>query len=139
MWTGYPQLRIARPVRDLARSAEMYRRGLGLRVLGRFEDHQGFDGVMLGIPGAGYHFELTFCRAHPVEPRPTPEDLVVFYFPEQSDWEAARERMLAAGFRQVASFNPYWDKSGGTFEDRDGYRVVLQREEWAEAGQEIGV
>jgi len=38
--------------------------------------------------------------------------------------------MLAAGFRQVASFNPYWDRCGRTFEDFDGYRVVLQNAEW---------
>jgi hypothetical protein len=39
--------------------------------------------------------------------------------------------MLAAGFTQVASFNPYWDARGRTFADPDGYRVVLQRAEWS--------
>jgi hypothetical protein len=34
--------------------------------------------------------------------------------------------MTEAGFRQVASFNPYWDRRGRTYEDHDGYRVVLQ-------------
>jgi hypothetical protein len=34
--------------------------------------------------------------------------------------------MLAAGFVPVPSFNPYWDRAGLTFEDPDGYRVVLQ-------------
>lgn len=28
------------------------------------------------------------------------------------------------------SFNPYWDRLGVTFEDPDGYRVVLQRDAW---------
>ena len=133
MWTrapAFPHLRIARPVRDLAKSAAMYRRGLGLSELGRFEDHAGFDGVMLGHAEGAWHFEFTSCRAHPAVPSPTPEDLVVFYLPEPAEWEAARERMLAAGFKPVPSFNPYWDSSGCTFEDRDGYRVVLQRERW---------
>ena len=40
--------------------------------------------------------------------------------------------MAAAGFRRVPSFNPYWDLRGWTFQDRDGYRVVLQRERWME-------
>jgi hypothetical protein len=74
-----PQLRIARPVSELERSAAMYRTGLGLLEIGRFENHAGFDGVMLGRPGLPYHFEFTFCRAHPVVPSPTPEDLIVFY------------------------------------------------------------
>jgi len=38
---------------------------------------------------------------------------------------------LAAGFVEVKSFNPYWDKLGRTFEDHDGYRVVLQRAAWS--------
>lgn len=39
--------------------------------------------------------------------------------------------MRDAGFDPVPSFNPYWDMSGVTFEDPDGYRVVLQRDAWA--------
>ena len=55
-------LRIARPVTELERSATMYCRGLGLKEVGRFEDHQGYDGVMLGAPGLPYHFEFTRSR-----------------------------------------------------------------------------
>jgi len=39
-------------------------------------------------------------------------------------------RMLAAGFREVQSFNPYWAQRGRTFEDRDGYRLVIKRAGW---------
>ena len=126
-----PHLRIARPVSDLSRSRSMYCHGLGLRVVDSFENHEGFDGVMLGLPGASYHFEFTHCRAHPVAPAPTAEDLVVLYLPEPAEWQSACANMLAAGFRQVASFNPYWDLRGRTFEDPDGYRVVLQNAEWS--------
>lgn len=38
--------------------------------------------------------------------------------------------MQAAGFAPVPSVNPYWDRQGATFEDPDGYRVVLQNGEW---------
>jgi catechol 2,3-dioxygenase-like lactoylglutathione lyase family enzyme len=125
-----PHLRIARPVGDLARSAEMYRRGLGLAVVGRFEDHDGFDGVMLGRADAGYHFEFTHCRGHAVRPTPTAEDLVVLYLPDAAQWSRTCADMLAAGFRAVRSFNPYWDARGRTFEDPDGYRIVLQNDAW---------
>jgi len=33
-------------------------------------------------------------------------------------------------YKPVKPFNPYWDKKGRTFEDPDGYRVVLQNAEW---------
>jgi hypothetical protein len=108
----------------------MYRRGLGLRVLATFENHAGFDGVILGSTDSRYHFEFTRCREHPVSPAPTAEDLVVYYIPGAEEWEVACARLLAAGFRQVASFNPYWDERGRTYQDPDGYRIVLQREEW---------
>lgn len=108
----------------------MYRRGLGLHVVGRFEDHDGFDGVMLGAAGADYHFEFTRCRAHPIAPATTAEDLVVLYLPEHAAWQSACESMVSAGFRQVTSFNPYWEASGRTYEDGDGYRIVLQNAGW---------
>jgi hypothetical protein len=38
--------------------------------------------------------------------------------------------MRAAGFAPVTSFNPYWDVDGVTFEDPDGYRVVIQQASW---------
>ena len=129
-----PQLRIARPVGDLALARRMYTEGMGLQVLASFEDHEGFDGVMLGAPGAGYHFEFTCCRHHPVRPTPTEEDLVVIYLPSATEWREACERMQAAGFEPVASFNPYWDQRGRSFRDRDGYRTVLQNAAWAAPG-----
>ena len=124
-------LRIARPVSNLARSVDMYCRGLDYAVLGTFEDHAGYDGVMVGAPGAAYHIEFTHCREEPVTPAPTAEDLTVFYIPGAEDWESACRRMVAAGFRTVAPVNPYWDLRGRTFEDGDGYRVVLQNAEWS--------
>ena len=111
----------------------MYCHGLDLRVVGSFENHQGFDGVMLGVEGSNYHFELTHCRTEPVAPAPTLEDLAVFYIPALSEWRTACARMLAAGFKKVESFNPYWESRGRTFEDPDSYRIVLQQEDWNNA------
>jgi hypothetical protein len=109
----------------------MYCRGLGLGIIGSFQNHEGFDGVMLGLEGSSYHFEFTHCPTHPVAPAPTAEDLLVFYIPAPAEWEAACTSMLAAGFKQVSSFNPYWENRGHTYEDPDGYRVVLQQSSWS--------
>ncbi len=125
------QIRIARPVSDLDRSVEMYCTGLGFVVLGSFREHDGFDGTMLGQPGADVHFEFVVCRAHPVEPSPTPEGLVVVYVVDASAWAERCSAMAAAGFEEVPSFNPYWNGKGRTFEDPDGYRVVVQNAAWA--------
>ena len=65
----------------------MYARGLGLEEIGRFDDHEGFDGLMLGLRGADFHLEFTCCRTHPIQPSPTPEDLLVFYVPDAEAWQ----------------------------------------------------
>jgi catechol 2,3-dioxygenase-like lactoylglutathione lyase family enzyme len=126
----HAHLRIARPVSILERSVAMYCKGLGLHELAHFDSHEGFDGVMIGQPGLSYHFEVTYCRTHPVPPAPTPEDLIVFYLPDTGVWQNACSLMLKAGFTEVPSFNPYWRQCGRTFADHDGYRIVLQRASW---------
>ncbi len=123
-------LRVARPTDNLQVIASMYAQGLGLQVLAHFEDHDGFDGIMLGNPTMPYHFEFTHHRGHSVGKAPTQDNLIVFYIPDQQEWERYCQQMLAARFKPVTSYNPYWDKSGRTFEDVDGYRVVLQNAVW---------
>jgi len=124
-------LRVARPTDHVDEVVRFYSNGLGLTKLGSFEDHEGFDGVMLGVPGAPYHLEFTRKRDHAAGRAPTRENLLVFYLPDESQWQVAVDRMSAAGYESVSSFNPYWDRAGRTFEDPDGYRVVLQNAAWS--------
>jgi catechol 2,3-dioxygenase-like lactoylglutathione lyase family enzyme len=118
-------IRIARPTDDLDRLLPFYRDGLGFETLGSFADHEGFDGVMLGHRSAGYHLEFTRHSGHDVGRAPTQDNLLIFYLPDVEDYTKAVARMVESGFPPVPSFNPYWDKCGKTFEDADGYRVVL--------------
>ena len=108
----------------------MYCDGLALSLLGEFEDHDGFDGAMIGVAGAGHHIELTRARAEPLVPTPTVEDLLVFYIRSEPEWREACERMRRAGFAQVTAHNPYWETCARTFVDHDGYRVALHRGAW---------
>ena len=130
MNASVPVLRVARPSDDLDRLLPFYRDGLGLRLLYRFENHEGFDGIMLGREGAPYHFEFTRARGHTAGRAPSNDNLLIFYLSDRPAWLAAIDRMRAAGFESVAAFNPYWDRNGATFEDPDGYRVVLQNAAW---------
>src|SRR5574341_334843 len=123
-------LRVARPTDHLEQVVRFYTEGLGLTVVGSFEDHEGFDGVMLGVPGAHYHLEFTRKRGHSAGRAPTEDHLLVFYLPDRAEWQAAVDRMQAAGYQAVTSFNPYWDRDGLTYEDPDGYRVVLENAAW---------
>ncbi len=123
-------LRVARPSSDLAAVARFYCDGLGFVRLADFRDHDGFDGIMLGLPGAAYHLEFTCQPGHPVPEASTEENLLVFYVPEAEAWQNAIDRLVAHGYQPVPSYNPYWDLRGRTFVDPDGYRVVLQNADW---------
>jgi hypothetical protein len=123
-------MRVARPTDHLVAIAEMYAKGLGFTVLAQFQDHEGFDGVILGHAKQSYHLEFTTQPGHPVGKAPSQEYVLVFYLPDADEWSASCEQMRAAGFRSVTSYNPYWDRQGRTFEDLDWYRVVLQNAAW---------
>lgn len=128
------KLRIARPSDDLEALLGFYRDGLGFEILGRFDGHDGFDGVMLGHPGMPYHLEFTHAHGHAAGRAPSQDNLLIFYLPDIAAWRQAIERMRAAGHAPVPSFNPYWDCRGVTFEDPDGYRIVLQNGDWRPSG-----
>lgn len=121
-----PKLRIARPADDPQALLRFYRDGLGLEVIGGFQDHVGFDGVFLGRRGWPYHLAFTTHRGHPAGRAPTQENLLVFYIPDAAEWQRIVDRMTGMGFVPVPSVNPYWEARGKTFEDPDGYRVVLE-------------
>lgn len=123
-------MRVARPTDNLAQIRKMYEYGLGFAVLAQFEDHQGFDGVVLGHPQHPFHLEFTNHRGTKAGKAPTPDNLLIFYIADSHDWKEACEAMEDAGFASVPSYNPYWDQVGKTFEDLDGYRVVLQNRAW---------
>jgi catechol 2,3-dioxygenase-like lactoylglutathione lyase family enzyme len=125
-----PQLRVARPSRDLNAATAFYARGLGLRVLARFEDHAGIDGVILGHPDWPYHIELTQRRSNPELPARSDEDLIVFYLPDHDVWSSTVEGLRALGAREIVNANPYWTLRECTFEDPDGNPVVLQNAAW---------
>jgi catechol 2,3-dioxygenase-like lactoylglutathione lyase family enzyme len=128
--TTLPKLRVARPTDDLESLLSFYRDGLGFDILYRFADHDGFDGLMLGHEGAPYHFEFTSAHGHQAGRASTQDNLLIFYIPGDEEWRAAVDRMEAAGFPPIPSFNPYWDQRGRTYEDPDGYRIVIQNAAW---------
>ncbi|MEV4128240.1 VOC family protein [Nocardia sp. NPDC049707] len=120
------QVRIARPTDRLVEVVRFYVEGLGLRELYRFENHAGYDGVMLGFPGTGYHLEFTTHVDGSPGDAPSAENLLVLYFSTESQMYDVAQRLGEFGVEPVPAENPYWAANGGlTFPDPDGWRVVL--------------
>jgi catechol 2,3-dioxygenase-like lactoylglutathione lyase family enzyme len=120
------QIRIARQTGRLDAVVAFYRDRLGLPELARFTGHDGYDGVMLALPGRGAHLEFT-ATAHTDPPAPHDESLLVLYLGDRATVDALVAR---SGARPVPSANPYWDRCGVTVADPDGFRVVLVAEAW---------
>jgi catechol 2,3-dioxygenase-like lactoylglutathione lyase family enzyme len=129
-WTT---VRLARPARDLARSARFYGDLMGLRRLGGFDNHDGYDGVFFALPG-GAELELT---SGPAQPAPSSdEDLLVLFVQTWAEVAAIGARLTAAGVTRIPNRNPYWNRSGLTFLDPDGYRLVIAAGSVPDPGQE---
>jgi catechol 2,3-dioxygenase-like lactoylglutathione lyase family enzyme len=119
------QVRIARPTDRLEEVVAFYRDGLGLPELTRFTNHDGYDGVMLGLPGATYHLEFTRHVGGSPCPAPSADNLLVLYIPDAAQLAALHARLARHGHAPVEPENPYWLQNSVTFADPDGWRVVL--------------
>jgi Glyoxalase/Bleomycin resistance protein/Dioxygenase superfamily len=115
------ELRVARHTAGLEEIVGFYRDRVGLPELGRFEDHEGYDGVFLGIPGTGAHLEFTSGGSEP-PPTPHPESLLVLYFDSQDEIDAIARRIADSAVRPT---NPYWQRNARGFVDPDGFQLLL--------------
>lgn len=127
--TGASTLRIARPTRSMSSALSYWADGVGLDVFGQQRDEHGSGNMLafLGFPGALWHLELVDDEA--IDPSPTPEDLLVLYLGGTPDEEYLR-RIERNGGHRVPARNPYWDEHGVTYQDPDGYLLVLSTRSW---------
>lgn len=119
------RLRVARPCLDIEVTKAFYTKYLEMNVLSFFEDHKGFDGIILGQSGLDFHLEFTKCLYEEVLPTTNKEDLLVFFEPEETKYLNRCEQLESSGAQRNTSFNSYWDKKGRTYLDPNGYRLVI--------------
>ena len=122
--------RTARPTADLAASRRFYEDFVGLPVLFAFEDHDGFDGAIFGVPDEQSQLEVVHAPDVDVVPRPSTEDQLILYYDTTSARDAVITRLATAGFSALPpddrTINPYWTNVGALVVlDPDGYRLVL--------------
>jgi catechol 2,3-dioxygenase-like lactoylglutathione lyase family enzyme len=124
---GWPvaAVRFARPTDRLDDVLRFYEEGLGLKRIDSFEDHAGYSGVMLGLPDEEVHLELTTHAEGAPGPAPTRDNLLVLYMTDREAIAEIDVRMRSLGHEPVEPENPYWS-ADLTFEDPDGWRVVLR-------------
>ena len=98
-----------------------YRDLIGLRQTGSFQDHEGYNGAFLEIPGTQSELEFTTGGGHSA-PVPHSESVIVFYFETPAEVEAIVQRI---GQPEVVPSNPFWQEHATAFSDPDGFQVLL--------------
>jgi hypothetical protein len=122
---SFVRFRSARPTNDLRALERFYVDALGCARLGAFEDHEGFDGLIVGASDGSWQVEFVRVRGAAAAPAPSDEHLLVFYVADRAALAEHDAALRAAGHAPVAPHNPYWQRHGMTYVDPDGYRVVV--------------
>lgn len=115
--------RAARHTDNLKPIEDFYTSVIGLSILGRFEDHAGYDGIFLGIEGENWHLEFT--AAGKADHKFDEDDLLVFYPQTLSEYDAILSRIKRLGIQIHQSKNPYWNENGILVRDPDGFGVIV--------------
>ena len=80
----------------------------------------------------GLHLEFTSHSDGSPGAAPSRDNLLVLYFPDRERRDEVAAQLDALGGAPVAAENPFWELIGAlTFEDPDGWRVVLVPSPWA--------
>jgi hypothetical protein len=116
--------RVARHTTDLQAMVSFYTLIPGMKVLGQFKDHDGYDGVFIGMENIGWHLEFTTSAELPVH-QPDEDDLLVFYPDSLEIYDTIRARFAAQKIIEQIPKNPYWELHGSTYADPDGFLIVI--------------
>lgn len=96
----------------------------GSRLTISFSSRPGFG--YTHVLGGGGRWRLSHEHGSPGE-APSKDNLLVLYLAEPGAVETVAARLESSGHRSVEPENPYWKANSITFEDPDGWRVVLVR------------
>ncbi len=122
---AFTRFRAARPSDRLATLKPFYVDALGCTLVAEFNDHDGFDGLIVGDPNGHWQVEFLHQHGRAAAPVPSLEHLLVFYVDSREQLQARAAAMDAAGHARAAPNNPYWAQHGATFVDPDGYHVII--------------
>ncbi|MFT3796281.1 VOC family protein [Flavobacterium sp.] len=120
------KFRAARHTNHLQPIIDFYCGILDLEILGEFHNHDGYDGIFIGIRGSDWHLEFTVSAAKP-QHQPDEDDLLVFYAESQAEFEHLTERFRLHNIAEIEAKNPYWKYNGKTYTDPDGFRIVISK------------
>lgn len=123
-----PKMRVAHPTNDIERAVNFWSHVIGFEILSRFENHDGYDGAILGFPDTQWELEVTRHSSGLPRPTPTDEDIIALYL-DRDEANEIIDRLRLAGHPQMKHPNPYWQAMGASAHtDPDGYTLIIYPE-----------
>jgi hypothetical protein len=120
--------RYARHTVDIERLIGFYTDIAGLKKLGGFKDHAGYDGVFLGNENNNWHLEFTQSADKPTSISDE-DDALVFYLNTRIEVAKLKEKIEKTQLPILKAKNPYWQEHGLMTADPDGHRVIFSYKE----------
>lgn len=97
---------------------------LGFDLLGKFENHNHYNGIFLGFPNADWHLEFTQTNEI-VNHKFDEDDILVFYPESKIEFDVLIERLSVNKIDFIKAKNPYWNENGKLILDPDGHCVAI--------------
>ena len=119
--------RYARHTQKIESLVYFYTSILNFQILGKFENHDGYDGVFLGVKGENWHLEFTQNREKPVSVFDE-DDFLVFYPDSKKSYGEILENLKKFKVPLLEPKNPYWKDKGICFEDCDHFKLIVSTE-----------
>lgn len=117
-------LRIARHTNKIEELKIFYTEIIGLKILGDFQNHNGYDGVFVGKEKLNWHLEFT-TSSDKTNQKIDDDDLIVFYPESESEYQNIILRIKAREIRILNAKNPYWNQNGILIKDPDGFGIII--------------
>ncbi len=118
------QFRYARHTQKLESLIYFYTAIFNFEILGKFENHDGYNGVFLGRKGERWHLEFTENDELPKHTFDE-DDALVFYPESQKEYDDILNNLEKYEVPILSPKNSYWQENGICFEDCEHYPIIV--------------
>jgi len=120
------EFRYARHTQKIESLVYFYTSILNFEILGKFENHDGYDGVFLGLKRQNWHLEFTQNAEKPLS-KFDENDALVFYPETKEEFDKILQNVKKFKIPIFQLKNPYWRENGVCFEDCDHYKIIISK------------
>lgn len=121
--------RYARHTEHIDKLKEFYTKILQLEIIEYFENHEGYDGIILGKKQAEWRLEFTSSEDVPLHSFDE-DDALVFFPTTVSAYNGIMKNIQDNHLTIYQAKNPYWNSNGIVIQDPDGCYVVISAQKF---------